>query len=226
VHVDHLNAPRLIANDTPQVVWRWEQQEPFGLNAPDENPSALGVFEQPLRFLGQYADKETNLFYNYFRDYDPSVGRYAQSDPIGMRGGLNTYAYVGGNPLRYVDAFGLTLQDIEHMLELVYITQADLNVPGTVSTYEGGVPGGGITFPIPGRPVAISDVYLGPLTNEQLVNLFEVLTHESIHKTRPFSDLVVRPFKHQDIYDDARKRTRDARPFIENYFKPKTQCTP
>lgn len=45
--------------------------------------------------------------YNYFRDYGPSTGRYAESDPIGQRGGLNTYAYVGGNPLGAIDPFGL-----------------------------------------------------------------------------------------------------------------------
>jgi RHS repeat-associated protein len=61
-----------------------------------------------LRFAGQYYDKETNLHYNYFRDYDPSIGRYVSSDPIGLAGGLNTYAYVENNPLRFVDPMGLT----------------------------------------------------------------------------------------------------------------------
>ncbi len=88
-------------------MWRWDQQEPFGVNVPDENPSGLGSFEFPLRFPGQYADKETNLHYNYFRDYDPSIGRYGESDPIGLRGGPNTYAYVRGSPLSLVDPEGL-----------------------------------------------------------------------------------------------------------------------
>jgi RHS repeat-associated protein len=89
-------------------VWRWDQQEPFGNNVADENPSGLGTFDLPLRLPGQYFDKETGQQYNYFRDcYDPTMGRYCQSDPIGLRGGLNTYAYVSNNPLTSTDPLGL-----------------------------------------------------------------------------------------------------------------------
>jgi RHS repeat-associated protein len=89
-------------------VWRWDQQEPFGNNPANEDPDANFVaFDLPLRLPGQRYGSETGLHYNYFRDYDPSIGRYAESDPIGLNGGLNTYAYVGGRPLRYVDPRGL-----------------------------------------------------------------------------------------------------------------------
>jgi len=89
-------------------VWRWDQQEPFGDSAPNEDPDGDSVgFSFPVRFPGQYADAETNLAHNYFRDYDPSIGRYGKSDPIGLRGGTNTYAYVASMPLKWFDAFGL-----------------------------------------------------------------------------------------------------------------------
>jgi RHS repeat-associated protein len=60
-----------------------------------------------LRYPGQYYQAETALSYNYFRDYDNVVGRYVESDPIGLSAGVNTYAYVGGNPISYADPLGL-----------------------------------------------------------------------------------------------------------------------
>lgn len=106
IHPDHLNTPRAVYDDQQQLRWRWDQAEPFGVNMPDENPSALGTHEMPLRFPGQYGDKETNLSYNYFRDYDALTGRYVQSDPIGLTGGLNTYLYARGDSLTYIDPSG------------------------------------------------------------------------------------------------------------------------
>lgn len=109
IHTDHLNTPRLLTNQAQQAVWRWDHAEPFGTYPANENPSGLGAFEFNQRFPGQYFDKETNTHYNYMRDYDPAIGRYVESDPIGLAGGINTYAYVRGNPLSYRDPSGLQI---------------------------------------------------------------------------------------------------------------------
>ncbi|CAK0780119.1 hypothetical protein CCP4SC76_7230003 [Gammaproteobacteria bacterium] len=100
VNANHLNAPRIITNSNGQVVWSWDPVA-FG----DTQP--IGAFTYNLRFPGQYYDAETGFHYNMARDYNPSVGRYVQSDPIGLRGGLNTYGYVRGNPVSSSDSHGL-----------------------------------------------------------------------------------------------------------------------
>lgn len=108
VHPDHLGTPRAVTTGYG-TLWTWDNNHPFGDNAPNEraNPYATVPFKYNLRFPGQYYDQETGLSYNYFRDYDPSTGRYVQSDPIGLRAGLNTYGYVKGKPLSSKDPFGL-----------------------------------------------------------------------------------------------------------------------
>ncbi len=102
IHSDHLNTPRVITDSANNVVWRWDNSEPFGNNLPVSQG-----FEFNLRFPGQYFDKETNLHYNYFRDYDPSTSRYIESDPIGLFGGINTFTYAANQPTRYTDPRGL-----------------------------------------------------------------------------------------------------------------------
>ncbi len=106
IHPDHLDTPRVLTDEANRVVWRWDS-DPFGAYPADEDPDGDGTkVALNLRFPGQYFDKETNLHYNYFRDYDPQTGRYVQSDPIGLAGGLNTYGYANQNPLVYVDPRG------------------------------------------------------------------------------------------------------------------------
>jgi RHS repeat-associated protein len=106
IHTDHLDTPRVVLDKNGAVRWRW-MAEPFGATAPETNPSNLGAFTLNLRFPGQYADQESGLFYNYYRDLDPTISRYAESDPIGLKGGINTYAYVDSDPISAIDPEGL-----------------------------------------------------------------------------------------------------------------------
>ncbi|MEW8069487.1 MAG: RHS repeat-associated core domain-containing protein [Candidatus Thiodiazotropha sp.] len=101
LHTDHLGAVVKATDGTQALVWDVERK-PFG-----ERSVTTAQIEMPLGFPGQYFDEESGNYYNYFRDYDPSTGRYLQSDPIGLAGGINTYAYVRGNPLFWVDRYGL-----------------------------------------------------------------------------------------------------------------------
>jgi len=94
---DHLGAPYAITDTNGNTGWTWDH-DPFG-------NGAAPVYN--LRFPGQYFDTETGLHYNMARTYDPVTGRYIQSDPIGLAGGINTYAYVGNNPVVGVDPLGL-----------------------------------------------------------------------------------------------------------------------
>ena len=100
-HNDHLGTPQVLTDDEQNVVWEAEY-DPFG-----KATETVTIVEQNLRFPGQYLDRETGLHYNYFRTYDPQIGRYIQSDPIGLTGGANTYAYVFNNPLNATDPSGL-----------------------------------------------------------------------------------------------------------------------
>jgi RHS repeat-associated protein len=114
VHPDHLGTPRMITRSSDNaIVWRWDNTDPFGNSQPD-NPSGLGTFAYNLRFPGQYFDQETGSHYNYFRDYDPRIGRYIESDPIGLMGGVNPYAYVDGRPLTQIDISGLTAGSLDN----------------------------------------------------------------------------------------------------------------
>nr|WP_313287178.1 RHS repeat-associated core domain-containing protein [Stenotrophomonas pavanii] len=110
VQPDHLGTPRVVIDPARDVaIWEWSNKsEVFGNQIPSADPDGDGVaFELALRFPGQQATDASGLFYNYQREYDPAVGRYSQSDPIGLEGGVNTYAYVGSMPIALNDPHGL-----------------------------------------------------------------------------------------------------------------------
>jgi RHS repeat-associated protein len=106
VHADGLNTPRAVSNLAGSTIWQWQ----FSANVFGET-QPTGSYILNLRFPGQYYDAETGLNYNVSRDYDASVGRYLQSDPIGLQGGISTYGYVSANPLIHSDLLGLAPGD-------------------------------------------------------------------------------------------------------------------
>ena len=113
VHTDPLGTPLAVTNTpanpstTPAVViWR-AKYEPFGKATVNADPDGDGsTFSLNVRFPGQYQDAETGLYYNYLRTYDPSTGRYTESDRVGLRGQQNLYAYADGNPISAIDRKG------------------------------------------------------------------------------------------------------------------------
>jgi RHS repeat-associated protein len=106
IEIDHLDTPRAVVNASHATVWRWAF-DVFGTAVANETPGGASPFAYSLRFPGQVADAETGTYYNYQRNYDPALGRYLESDPIGLEGGFNTYLYVEANPLEYADDVGL-----------------------------------------------------------------------------------------------------------------------
>ncbi len=103
IHNDHLGTPQKMSDSSGTVVWSADYK-PFG-----EATITVSTITNNLRFPGQYYDAETGLNYNYYRDYNPILGKYIESDPIGIQRGRNhVYAYVLNNPLRGIDPQGLT----------------------------------------------------------------------------------------------------------------------
>ena len=151
VHVDHLGTPVAMTDEQGVKVWS-AVYDPFGKATPNEDPDGNGqAVTLNVRFAGQYYDQERGLHYNYFRYYDPGTGRYLTSDPVGLRGGLNTYRYALSNPVKYFDLDGLAVRFICRVLDgplgltgkkhcFVYVTCPEEGWERVLSLFSDGFP--------------------------------------------------------------------------------------
>nr|HMU51176.1 RHS repeat-associated core domain-containing protein [Geminicoccaceae bacterium] len=101
LHSDHLGTPQQLTDQAGNLAWD-AVLEPFGELA----DLVVGLVDQPLRLPGQQADPETGLHHNWHRDYDPSLARYLQPDPLGITAGTNLYTYAHANPVTWTDRDG------------------------------------------------------------------------------------------------------------------------
>lgn len=113
---DHLGRPEVETNQANQHVWLVANM------AFDRHVQHDAIGGLNLGFPGQYFDAETGFWHNGFRDYDSRNGTYLQSDPIALAGGVNTYAYVGGNPVGLVDSLGLSARDVSEIRSRFHAT--------------------------------------------------------------------------------------------------------
>ena len=194
-HNDVSGTPKKITDAAGAVVWS-ARSTAFGATTVD----ASSTLTNPLRFPGQYEDAETGNHYNLNRYYVPSMGRYLETDPIGLAGGINTYAYVGGNPLRFVDPNGLMEADIQFVLGQVLRSFPELAprgalVCGKLTPKMKGDTSRGHTvglidrnFPQPEATMVVDVSWCVKrcLTREEWEELMKSIFHEAMHSTDPW----------------------------------------
>ncbi|MEV8520908.1 RHS repeat-associated core domain-containing protein [Dyella marensis] len=142
VHADGLNTPRVITDANGSVIWQWNYQaNPFG----ERQPTSSSGYVFNLRFPGQYSDAESGLYQNANRTYDSATGRYIESDPAGLNGGISLFGYAYDSPLEFLDPTGLWPQG-----GAARVPSAHRPSPGPGGDYGNGAPRG------PSQPIGFA----------------------------------------------------------------------
>jgi RHS repeat-associated protein len=180
LHTDHLGTPMLATDKSGNTSWK-AVAEAFGAMTSLPQQSRIEV---NLRFPGQYHDRETGTHYNFHRDYSPNTGRYLQSDPIGLDGGLNLYLYAKGNPGRFVDSLGLTWTDINNAFATAKRMTPKWYHPKHVQTWsQAGKAGKTEYF---SDIIFVDSRYLGCLNDGEAGELLITIIHEIAHHNQNY----------------------------------------
>jgi RHS repeat-associated protein len=163
---DHLGTPIALTGSLGDTLYEC-QYNAYGqiINETYHQDDTQTLPDNPLRFQGQYYDEETGLHYNLNRYYDPFTGRYITQDPLGILGGLNSYQYVNGDPINWIDPLGLIkgLDGSSQPLKLPHYPDKPADINGKINIGAGKTPLEGY-YNIDNEPI-ISVVHKGDAMN-------------------------------------------------------------
>jgi RHS repeat-associated protein len=221
----------MVTSPTQVIVWR-ASNFAFHRSVSQDNIGGLN-----LGFPGQYYDSETGLWNNGFRDYDASVGRYVESDPIGLGGGINTYAYVGADPVNNTDSSGLITDcEMKALREMVnkygygpQVNADNFKEDPNMTGHSGQTGRDGISY-IGTNPAAGWDQYSGSVVDRNKVgDLLRTGWHENVHQgelqqepayTRDWFSEKFTGYSHAE---ELAEKIEDANPGAVDEFKEKVK---
>ena len=129
-HCDQIGIPREMTDKDGNLLWFGNYT---GWGRLKEETRVTDTAYQPFRLQNQYADRETGLHYNFFRYYEPDVGRFVNQDPIGLMGGMNLYQFAP-NTQQWIDHLGLDVNIIRSDRSVTFILDISLNGRNVTNT--------------------------------------------------------------------------------------------